>query len=367
MIKKLIVKNLNEFTSFSNNFHRDINVITGINGSGKTSILRLAWYLTSANIERVFDDCKFDELKCETDSFKLSLLCESDGKSTECIKVTYSDKNNNTFKKELKPNEFGDKIESVNQFTLHDKISKPTVMFPTFRRIEGGFSYLNQKQPKRNFHEGNQYREPIEYGLSNLASRLGLYKHSFVTSISTSDIKNLLTKSYAAISHKTNELHTQMAKEVTDIVIKYRTNKKNKIEGTYIDKIAIKVDEISKIQKEKLAPFNVIQNIIGEFYGSKSIKISDSITLGSSDKVLDSDVLSAGEKQFLSFLSYNAFTTNGIIFIDEPELSLHVDWQRKLIQTLLEQNPTNQLVLATHSPFIYSMYEDHELKFEVKK
>jgi predicted ATP-dependent endonuclease of OLD family len=63
----------------------------------------------------------------------------------------------------------------------------------------------------------------------------------------------------------------------------------------------------------------------------------------------------------LSFLCYNAFYDKGIIFIDEPELSLHVDWQRILFETLMEQGSKNQLIVATHSPFIYSQFPDKEL------
>ena len=62
----------------------------------------------------------------------------------------------------------------------------------------------------------------------------------------------------------------------------------------------------------------------------------------------------------LSFLCYNTFSENAAIFIDEPELSLHVDWQRLLLPTLLEQGIENQFFIATHSPFIYSKYPDKE-------
>ena len=63
----------------------------------------------------------------------------------------------------------------------------------------------------------------------------------------------------------------------------------------------------------------------------------------------------------LSFLCYNAFSENAAIFIDEPELSLHVDWQRLLLPTLLEQGTGNQFFIATHSPFIYAKYPDKEI------
>ena len=41
-----------------------------------------------------------------------------------------------------------------------------------------------------------------------------------------------------------------------------------------------------------------------------------------------------------------------IIFMDEPETSLHFDWQKKLIQYIREINPNAQIILATHSPAI---------------
>ena len=61
------------------------------------------------------------------------------------------------------------------------------------------------------------------------------------------------------------------------------------------------------------------------------------ITVGEAKDAISSDKLSSGEKQMLSFLCYNAFKQGMAVFIDEPELSLHVDWQRLLLPTLLEQ------------------------------
>jgi predicted ATP-binding protein involved in virulence len=366
MIKNFEVRNLNSFTSFSNNFNSDVNVITGINGAGKTSVLRLVWYLISANIERVFDDCRFDNLCIETSWFKLSIKPEMDKKGITKVKVDYSDTAKINFQKELPFDKYRGGIEAVNQYSVKAKGACPSVMFPTFRRIEGGFTYLNQKQPKYNIIEDRELKDPIEYGLQNLSRRLGVFDHKFVASISTFDIKHLLTQCYAEVSSQTNKLHAKMARDISSLVSDYHSKKKKK-EGFYIKKISEMVDEISEAQKNKLAPFTIVQSIIQEFFQSKSIKISDAIVFGSSGTVLDSDVLSAGEKQFLGFLAYNALMNNGIIFIDEPELSLHIDWQRKLVEALRVQNPSNQLILATHSPFIYSKYEDKELPFTVSR
>ncbi|GAM12871.1 ATP-binding protein [Mesobacillus selenatarsenatis] len=72
--------------------------------------------------------------------------------------------------------------------------------------------------------------------------------------------------------------------------------------------------------------------------------------------------LSSGEKQIVfrgSFLLKDKFSTQGaVVFIDEPEISLHPNWQLKILdfyKTLFlnEDNiQTSQLIVATHSPFV---------------
>ena len=93
-------------------------------------------------------------------------------------------------------------------------------------------------------------------------------------------------------------------------------------------------------------------------------KEAKTLQWGEINDAISSDKLSSGEKQMLSYLCYNAFYKDTAIFIDEPELSLHVDWQRVLLPTLLEQGTTNQFFIATHSPFIYTMYPDKEFMLD---
>ena len=64
--------------------------------------------------------------------------------------------------------------------------------------------------------------------------------------------------------------------------------------------------------------------------------------------------LSSGEKQIVTFFAYLIFglkTTNQSIFIvDEPELSLHLNWQRKFVDAIMSINQNVQLIFATHAP-----------------
>ena len=38
--------------------------------------------------------------------------------------------------------------------------------------------------------------------------------------------------------------------------------------------------------------------------------------------------------------------------MDEPEVSLHVEWQEQLIDLILQLNPNVQIILTTHSPAV---------------
>lgn len=67
--------------------------------------------------------------------------------------------------------------------------------------------------------------------------------------------------------------------------------------------------------------------------------------------------LSSGERQILIILTYLAFSPStkprSIFLVDEPELSLHLRWQAKLIPAMLKLSPKGcQIVMATHAPEI---------------
>lgn len=64
--------------------------------------------------------------------------------------------------------------------------------------------------------------------------------------------------------------------------------------------------------------------------------------------------LSSGEKQMLVILLTVLIEDNRpyVLFMDEPEISLHIDWQQRLIDLILELNPNVQIILTTHSPAV---------------
>ena len=78
-------------------------------------------------------------------------------------------------------------------------------------------------------------------------------------------------------------------------------------------------------------------------------------TPSSQDDALDLKNLSSGEKQIVSLFSEIILRENRkyYVFIDEPELSLSVDWQRRFLQDIVSSGYCAGLIAVTHSPFIF--------------
>ncbi|MGU3493377.1 AAA family ATPase [Xanthobacteraceae bacterium A53D] len=83
-------------------------------------------------------------------------------------------------------------------------------------------------------------------------------------------------------------------------------------------------------------------------------------------KVLNAQMLSSGEKQLLILLSEALLQREmpAIFIADEPELSLHVLWQERLIASLRAINPSAQIIAATHSPDIVGPLVDQAIDME---
>ncbi len=73
--------------------------------------------------------------------------------------------------------------------------------------------------------------------------------------------------------------------------------------------------------------------------------------------------LSSGEKQLLIMLIETLVQRNEpcVFMTDEPEISLHVAWQEKVLSSIRLLNPNSQLIVATHSPDIISEFGEHTI------
>jgi predicted ATP-binding protein involved in virulence len=83
------------------------------------------------------------------------------------------------------------------------------------------------------------------------------------------------------------------------------------------------------------------------------------------DITIEVEQLSAGEKQILLLL-FTLFLMEdrpNVLLLDEPEISLHIEWQDRLISMMHELNPNCQIIMTTHSPNIFADGWEDKLVF----
>lgn len=109
--------------------------------------------------------------------------------------------------------------------------------------------------------------------------------------------------------------------------------------------------EAMKVSKPKTAFQDIIDDLFGETL--KAIdRQSNELRFVQYGEELSPYCLSAGEKQVLIIL-LTVLLQNGrhcVLLMDEPEVSLHVEWQQRLVRIIRGLNPNVQIILTTHSP-----------------
>lgn len=107
--------------------------------------------------------------------------------------------------------------------------------------------------------------------------------------------------------------------------------------------------------QELSAPKQLFQDLIDQLFaetGKRIIRTENEIRFSQIGETLVPYQLSSGEKQMLAILLTVLVEDRQpyVLFMDEPEVSLHVEWQQRLIELILQLNPNVQIILTTHSP-----------------
>ncbi|MDE0399143.1 MAG: AAA family ATPase [Candidatus Poribacteria bacterium] len=357
MIKSLEVKGLNTKVDADLEFEPDLNIITGANGSGKTTLLKLMWYLISGQIDRALY-ITFEFVSIVTDQFELSIAPQDNNRENFFIQWSFSD-----FK------EYGSG-DQVTHYTAVDtecsqlnayiaQTTESSIFFPSFRRIEGGFSHIHQNRRmarRRRFKA--EARDPFQDVMTQFAEQQSNDDHKFVSSFSMTDIEELVPRKYLDISEAINQMYADLLRDLKGKIFS-DPMPEHQVASSDLEQIRLTVDRITNEEEALRNPLTALNDFVDGILKQR-IAVTEKVTLGEESSAKSSDELSSGEQQMLSFLCYNAFSSNTTIFIDEPELSLHINWQRILIPVLFEQRTGNQFFMATHSPFIYTNYPSRE-------
>lgn len=112
-------------------------------------------------------------------------------------------------------------------------------------------------------------------------------------------------------------------------------------------------EEAQRISQPKRKFQDLIDDLFSET-GKKIVRTENEIRFEQIGETLMPYQLSSGEKQMLVILLTVLIKDgqNYVLFMDEPEGSLHVEWQKRLIDLILELNPNVQIILTTHSPAV---------------
>lgn len=112
-------------------------------------------------------------------------------------------------------------------------------------------------------------------------------------------------------------------------------------------------EEAQKLSEPKKRFQDIIDALFADT-GKKIVRNDNEISFSQMGETLVPYQLSSGEKQILAILLTVLVEDQKpyVLFMDEPEVSLHIEWQKKLIDLILELNPNVQIILTTHSPAV---------------
>lgn len=149
------------------------------------------------------------------------------------------------------------------------------------------------------------------------------------------------------------------------------------IEYNEMKKIQNIVDIAADAENQKaviMKPIELFLDTVNEFISSSDFKKKIAINMNGriyfttedNEQKLSVQFLSSGERQILVFFANLIFgvkdTSSGIFVVDEPELSLHLSWQKVFVEKALGINNNVQFIFATHAPEIVGPYREKAKK-----
>jgi predicted ATP-binding protein involved in virulence len=303
---------LNHKVTFDSNGVKAINFIIGNNGSGKTKVLDTIYESFVDNMHGQFGDKTYEihfEILLSTE--ESALLNESNNKFTFVI-----DKSANGISKKIIDPQSGNQIRH-NEFNFIKMI---------YSTVEVNFGGANIQSVTGKNIDDNKAPKERSSNLSNEIPQLLI------------DISNLDDGEIASSVRNANASVSILPQDIL------------KNHGTRLSRFTNAFDKIYGNSKkfEKIDNRNGSKNIIFKDNQGQEVTLND---------------LSTGEKQIIYRIGYilkNLGNINGaIILIDEPEISLHPEWQIKL-KDFLEELFTGydvQFIIATHSPYIFKSFK----------
>lgn len=402
-------------------FNKDINFLIGVNGSGKTTFINLVAATLQLDF-KTLDRLQYDKIHIRLKSFdekKFKPYVEIEKKRSELSpypEIIFRLKTASN----QKPKEYPlNDIEEENLFRYRQEISR--IRRSRFRREydEDVYNQLNElvnlnwlsiQRIKSGNNRDDSFESSIDQKITELNNSFLRYfsllqrraseetetfqKFIFLSlladetqeelfkvlsSVNSEDEKSYLRDIFAEFklpermySKKLESHFDSYKKSIAKVESKSALdlNDLSLLIGTRrIHGVVQKWSELVSKQNNIFKYRDIFLEVVNGLLSRKKLVFSDRnelIIQTDSGKKFPLNNLSSGEKQLIIILGESLLqqSTPHIYIADEPELSLHVAWQEKLVSSLKAINPNSQIVFATHSPDIVSSYGDSVIKIE---
>lgn len=277
---------------------------------------------------------------------------------------------------------------------ISENVSHRIIYLPTYRRIEDDFASLNLRN-----EELNKAELLIRFGMSDVQTSIdrilerirslamkGFTEMTGVLLKQYADGKNPIEENYSQRSYTNLNFDTvkivldRLGKEIEEpykekILELVKSGEIRQYDYLYLWNLINKLIENYELQKaydDRIKKFTDTCNkylINKYFYYNQSTLNLDIFLDNDLSKKKDKDViqltqLSSGEKQIVSLFSklYLESDEKSIVIIDEPELSLSLQWQKMLLPDIMRTENCDLLLTVTHSPFIFENEFDYDAK-----
>ena len=288
----------------------------------------------------------------------------------------------------LKDKNFEKELKDSWEYKIYDYMKKwdRIIYLPTYRRIEEDFNSYIENSPDKDYYRKDKKKRNFSYlqfGMDDVQESIDMACSTLKNNTNEgfkAMTSNLLTN-YVNINEKNEKLdfnYKNFDASTLDIVFSRLADKidpsvKNKItdmldentvlEDKYHQYLISIISELTSIyEKNKQIDDNLenFKNVCNTYLVNKSInydkfKIECKVEQDNTKQTIMLKNLSSGEKQIISLFSklYLNLEEKNIILFDEPELSLSILWQKKLVPDIINSNRCSFMAIITHSPFIF--------------
>lgn len=371
--------------------NRDINVFFGLNGCGKTSLLKIL-HSAMSNDSSLIQKVPFRAAQVDIYSIRYDATITMRIENPKIVQKSSSEELRGTMSESAEMEDFVDGVISdEKKLTWERSSSVPEAAkttkgwlhkyLPTTRLLVGKEPYF--AIPRHlSLSDSDMTEEQLDaYFARSVVSLWNDYSNQILGLVRTAQGKGLASILSAVLSTKESQSHSHKSKLTAEVAYDRLKNflrrqgslpilgsfdafaRKYKSDETLQD-IVQDIDNVEIEIERAMATRNTLQDLITKMIsGNKSIRFTDqSIKVETRDgDEIGLTSLSTGEKHLLRILVPTLLIGKNTLLIDEPEISLHVDWQRDLIHSMRALNPEAQLIFATHSPEVMAHVDDKNI------